>query len=215
MTRQEYITALHNSLYRLSKADRDDILSDYEAHFTRGLEEGKSEEEICAQLGDPVELAAIYLENVPQQAAQPTYQQPTYQQPAYQQPVYQQAPVQANAQPNAEKAKRFNTENLIIYILMCVFAFVPIAVTIVSILLSLAGMIIGFFAGSIALFVAGAAAMVGSVVGGIGLIFIGVAVMALSGLSVIGLAASIKGVIRLVEWFIGWSRDFVSPVYGS
>lgn len=205
MTRQEYITALHNSLYRLSKADRDDILSDYEAHFTRGLEEGKSEAEICAQLGDPVELAAIYLENVPQEAAQT----------AYQQPVYQQAAVQANAQPNAEKARRFNTENLIIYILMCVFAFVPIAVTIVSILLSLAGMIIGFFAGSIALFVAGAAAMGGSVLGGIGLIFVGVAVMALSGLSVIGLAASIKGVIRLVEWFIGWSRDFVSPVYGS
>ncbi len=39
------------------KKERADILKDYEEHFTFGLEEGKSEEEIVASLGSPAQIA--------------------------------------------------------------------------------------------------------------------------------------------------------------
>ena len=42
---------------RLSEKERADILKDYEEHFTFGLEEGKSEEEIVASLGSPAQIA--------------------------------------------------------------------------------------------------------------------------------------------------------------
>ena len=66
MTRSEFIAVMEAQLIRLPKADRDDILNDYETHFVNGIAEGKTEEEVSAQLGDPVELAAVYLENLPE-----------------------------------------------------------------------------------------------------------------------------------------------------
>ena len=66
MNRSEFIAAMEAQLIRLPKADRDDILNDYETHFVNGIAEGKTEEEVSAQLGDPVELAAVYLENLPE-----------------------------------------------------------------------------------------------------------------------------------------------------
>lgn len=48
MTKNKFLQQLNASLKRLSEKERTDILKDYEEHFTFGLEEGKSEEEIVA-----------------------------------------------------------------------------------------------------------------------------------------------------------------------
>ena len=53
----EFLQQLNASLKRLSDKERADILKDYEEHFTFGLEEGKSEEEIAASLGSPAQIA--------------------------------------------------------------------------------------------------------------------------------------------------------------
>ncbi|MBA2871194.1 MULTISPECIES: HAAS signaling domain-containing protein [Bacillales] len=57
MTKDKFLQQLNDSLKRLSEKERADILQDYEEHFTFGLEEGKTEEEIAASLGSPSQIA--------------------------------------------------------------------------------------------------------------------------------------------------------------
>ncbi|MGG1140449.1 HAAS signaling domain-containing protein [Bacillus mycoides] len=57
MTKDKFLQQLNASLKRLSEKERADILKDYEEHFTFGLEEGKTEEEITASLGSPAQIA--------------------------------------------------------------------------------------------------------------------------------------------------------------
>jgi uncharacterized membrane protein len=53
MNRAEFLNSLNSQLSRLSQEERNDILYDYEEHFSIGLEQGKTEEEIAKSLGDP------------------------------------------------------------------------------------------------------------------------------------------------------------------
>lgn len=48
---------LRSSLVRLTEAEKDDILRDFQEYFDMGLTEGKTEEEIVAALGSPQQLA--------------------------------------------------------------------------------------------------------------------------------------------------------------
>lgn len=57
MTRDKFLQQLNASLKGLSEKERSDILQDYKEHFTFGLEEGKTEEEIAASLGSPTQIA--------------------------------------------------------------------------------------------------------------------------------------------------------------
>lgn len=57
MTKDQFLKELHSSLKRLSSAERQDILHDYEEHFAIGLEAGKTEEQIAASLGSPNQIA--------------------------------------------------------------------------------------------------------------------------------------------------------------
>lgn len=80
MTKTEFLQELYNHLSSLSPAERDDILADFEEHFQAGAERGKSEEQICAELGNPYTCALQYLRTAqgaqPQPAAQPNGQTP-------------------------------------------------------------------------------------------------------------------------------------------
>lgn len=60
MTRKEFISQLKKSLAGMPEAERREITADYEEHFRIGLEEGKSEEEIARQLGNPRILGKSY-----------------------------------------------------------------------------------------------------------------------------------------------------------
>ena len=58
MSRYEYLKTLENHLkLSLSKNEINDILRDYGEYFTEGENQGKSEWEIIAKLGDPKEVA--------------------------------------------------------------------------------------------------------------------------------------------------------------
>ena len=57
MNKDEYLKELRKLLRKLPKEDREDIISDYEEHFTIGMEKGRTEEEISNALGNPKTLA--------------------------------------------------------------------------------------------------------------------------------------------------------------
>ena len=50
MNKAEYMEALRERLQYYNKALETEILEDYEQHFAEGLAEGRSEEEIIAEL---------------------------------------------------------------------------------------------------------------------------------------------------------------------
>jgi uncharacterized membrane protein len=57
MTRNDFLTAFRRGLGGLPSAQIEDLVTDYESHFSEGLAAGRSEEEIAAALGDPARLA--------------------------------------------------------------------------------------------------------------------------------------------------------------
>lgn len=60
MNRNDFLNTLDRSLGNMSAMDKSDILYDYREHFSIGLSEGKTEEEICSELGDPKSIAKQY-----------------------------------------------------------------------------------------------------------------------------------------------------------
>lgn len=57
MTKEQFLRQLESALKKLPKAEREDILQDYSEHFSIGMEEGKTEEEIASALGSPHQIA--------------------------------------------------------------------------------------------------------------------------------------------------------------
>ena len=61
MTKTEFLQQLDNCLYSLTFADRQEIIQDFEEHFSAGIEQGKTEEQICSELGTPQSCASPYI----------------------------------------------------------------------------------------------------------------------------------------------------------
>lgn len=57
MNKYQFMAQLHDHLSALPPEERNELMEDYEAHFTFALQNGKTEEEIALELGDPAELA--------------------------------------------------------------------------------------------------------------------------------------------------------------
>jgi len=58
VNRREYLRELENALRSARVVDADDVLGEYDQHFTMKLRDGYTEEEICARLISPGEIAA-------------------------------------------------------------------------------------------------------------------------------------------------------------
>lgn len=71
MTKVEFLQQLYNHLAPLTSTERDDIISDFEEHFSIGMEIGKTEEQICNELGNPYNCALQYLRQAPKTDAPP------------------------------------------------------------------------------------------------------------------------------------------------
>lgn len=57
MNKEHFMIELKLSLRDLSENDRQDVMSDYVEHFENGLAQGKSEEQIAKELGNPKQIA--------------------------------------------------------------------------------------------------------------------------------------------------------------
>ena len=60
MTKVEFLTVLESELKKRRIGEREEILAEYEQHFAFQRADGFSQEEICARLGDPAQLAAQF-----------------------------------------------------------------------------------------------------------------------------------------------------------
>lgn len=60
MTKVEFLTVLESELKKRRIGEREEILAEYEQHFAFQRTDGFSQEEICARLGDPAQLAAQF-----------------------------------------------------------------------------------------------------------------------------------------------------------
>jgi hypothetical protein len=60
MNKKDFMRAMERALNKVPEADHRDILYDYEEHFSIGKENGKTEEQICLELGNPNEIAESY-----------------------------------------------------------------------------------------------------------------------------------------------------------
>lgn len=85
MNKTEFLQELYNHLLPLPAAERSEIIADFEDHFQAGLERGKTEEQICAELGNPYTCALQFLRtsDTQQTAPPPQYQTPTPAAPPY------------------------------------------------------------------------------------------------------------------------------------
>lgn len=57
MNERQFLSELEQSLKKVPKEEREDMLEDYREHFAIGKDEGKSEEEISRALGSPTKIA--------------------------------------------------------------------------------------------------------------------------------------------------------------
>lgn len=57
MNKAEFLKALGDGLKKLRNEEGEEILQDFEEHFSHGLAEGKTEREIIASLGSPQSIA--------------------------------------------------------------------------------------------------------------------------------------------------------------
>ncbi|GFZ30305.1 hypothetical protein CSC2_08310 [Clostridium zeae] len=60
MRKDEFMREMEVNLDKVSESERKEILYDYEEHFRIAKENGKADEEICMELGDPKEIANSY-----------------------------------------------------------------------------------------------------------------------------------------------------------
>ena len=61
MNKRDFINELYALLRPLGEAERRDIMRDFEEHFAVGAEKGKTEEQICNELGSPRQVASQFL----------------------------------------------------------------------------------------------------------------------------------------------------------
>ncbi|ERI91722.1 hypothetical protein HMPREF1982_02765 [Clostridiales bacterium oral taxon 876 str. F0540] len=63
MNKDDFLKNLNSSLSNFTEEERKDILYDYEEHFRLGIENGKTEEALIAELGEPENIAKQYKTN--------------------------------------------------------------------------------------------------------------------------------------------------------
>lgn len=199
MNKQEYIAALEKQLLRLPKAERDDILSDYESHFALGEQEGKTEEEVAAALGDPYELAARYLENLPKGAKGAKYENGEGN-------SYKPASYSSESAPD----ERSTTGGIVLVVLLSVFVAAPVLGSLIGAWFSLISVVVALFTAFGAFVALAAGLMSTAALAGVGLIFIGIAMLALGALVICGMSAAVKGITWLVKWYVGLCKKFVT-----
>lgn len=61
MNKLDFLNELYHYLMPLPKAEREEILNDFREHFREGEAAGKTQEQICIELGSPFECARQYV----------------------------------------------------------------------------------------------------------------------------------------------------------
>lgn len=131
MNKEEFLQTLQLTLTDFTTEERADILYDYEEHFRIGYENGKTDSELIAELGEPEDIAKQY-----KSASEK----------------------ENHTNHNIEyKAEKLNVENVSISVIAAVSLLLFNLIFTLGIFLGLAGGLIGLFAGAIGAFLGGVA----------------------------------------------------------
>lgn len=63
MNKKDYMTILSREMGSYTYKDVQEIVEELSAHFDIGIDNGKTEGQICEELGDPVDMAKAYKED--------------------------------------------------------------------------------------------------------------------------------------------------------
>lgn len=183
MTKDQFISILSQGLYDFPANERMEIIYDYEEHFRVGKENGKTDEEIIGELGDPYTICSQYKANYEmngneyntRQQYNNQYRKDSYDNTRYNRPY--------NSDDGFSKAMK------IIGIIALVIICLPVIPT-------MAGLILGIFGISIGLFVGGLGTIIGGLVGTAAIPFISIPFsVPLIGVVLLGIGLSILGVL--------------------
>lgn len=213
MTRQEYLSAIRKELSSLSESEVNDIIRDFDEHFEVGLSQGKTEHEISAELGDPVSVARTYFDDLEtvghtmkesEEAAANGSAAPAvpFVVPAAGSGSSAGTASAGTAPQTAPQAKPVQKDVSGARIFVVLFNLLLTW----WVFLTIVGMLIGFWAASVALLAAGIAAFIGIVAAAGGWI----AVLVLLGISGVTLGIG-TGIINyfMTKWFVIGCKAYV------
>lgn len=187
MKKNDYITTLRSHLTSFSELDRQEILSDIDEHFTNGINNGKTEDEISSALGDPAIIARQYIQT---DSDNNTSNQN----------------VNSNTTTiNMNNSGRSSTTNIIILIVLNLFLMSWILPTAFSIVFS-------FWMVGVAIFVSGIvvffASLVTNPVLGLAGLFAGLGLISLGLLICIGMFYGTKALVKVIKIYVKWNIKF-------
>lgn len=223
MNKNVFMNELAKYLYDLPEWERNDILLDYEEHFSIGFESGRSEEEIANALGNPKVLAKQIKSNYANiQKSNNNYSNNNstnnnnynnynnyngYDNNSY------------NSNP-CYNSYRKNTNIVSKFIITCGLFFLNVMV--VPLLVALGGVVISLFAASISLSISGLAALLSPAIhsfaptfvslGGLSYstcVFLGITIIGLGALCTIGCVSLSKAFIKLIRKYFKWNMNVI------
>lgn len=219
-SKAEFMSALDSELTKYGITDKSEIFSDFEQHFTAGMEEGLTEQQVCEKLGDISEIAKQYvdeekLEQIESEQPKPDAAANTQSAQGFDGNGYAEPQQQNTAQPSEQP---FQCEAGKVIGIICVDVFVFSWV-----LPAFAGVIASYLSIPISLVVSGFMAFVGGIISVFGTvsfiatpfaplstILFGIMITALGGLATMLGLVIVQGAINVFINIINWhGRVFV------
>ncbi|MBU3192836.1 HAAS signaling domain-containing protein [Clostridium algidicarnis] len=170
MSQDEFLKILEKSLQGFSTDEKREILYDYEEHFCLGKENGKTNNEIIKELGNPLDIAKHYKSN--RVASINENQNNNYRENYNNQNSNNNYTENSNTQ-RSKKSNPMNDDSfsysytpnklpkILIFLLLTPFVILPS----IGIILGLYGSILGLFATSLAVVISGVALSLGGIFG--------------------------------------------------
>ena len=204
MNKNQFMQTLKQALPPVSPTEMSEIMADFEEHFASGLAHGKSEAEVCSELGSPIEIAQQYQDAWTSGSALPVQQSASY--PA-RQVLYPQAAVPSGTQQPLPKPKgKINEGALIAVIVLNLLIGIPVWISLFSTLFGLWAAAGGVGVAAAVLF---AVAIVQAGVTSLILALFGLSLTALTVLLIILMVYLTKWLCIGLVKYVRWNRDLV------
>lgn len=203
MNKLEFMRILERELLSIPAFERAEILSDFEEHFRIGLDNGKTEEQIAVELGDPLEIAQSYVE-------ESRKKNNSYQYNASHSYSPDGAPTSSSYNATAVNYNNYSrSSNPVLKVLSIIgIAFLGITV-VLPIAVAIIGALIGVSAIPIALIAAGIVLLINSIMNVTGVVLLGLIfisaglILAAFSLAVLIIwlwIVIIRGITHLIKW---------------
>lgn len=210
MNKKDFMELLGDSLSAYGVSDAREILLDFEQHFEDGIAAGETEEQVCEKLGDPIEIAKQY---IPDADIDVEEKKQTTEASGFDTNSYTQQTVPPVYNPQPQKFKP-DAGKIVVILLIDIMIFTWALPTLVSLVISLYGVVAAFAGSGIAVVVGGilmnfmdTTKWFFTTLSPISTSLFGVVMLAACPLLVIASIAATKGVINVFKRIINWHSE--------